>query len=39
MGTEEVYRDAHKARETQLLLAEVERDLEEKNLEWERYAG
>jgi ATP-binding cassette subfamily F protein 3 len=39
LGTEEVYRDPSSARETQVRLAELERDLEEKNLEWERYAG
>ena len=33
---EEVYRDADAVRETQTRLAEVERDLEEKNLEWEQ---
>ena len=39
LGTEAVYKDPNLLRDTQLDLAEVERDLEEKNTEWERYAG
>ena len=39
MGTEAVYRDHEAARETQFRLAEIERDLEHKNAEWERFAS
>jgi ATP-binding cassette subfamily F protein 3 len=35
LGEERVYKDANLARETQLRLAEIERDLEEKNAQWE----
>jgi len=35
LGEERVYKDATLARETQLRLAEIERDLEQKNAEWE----
>ena len=35
LGEERVYKDAALARETQLRLAEIERDLEQKNAEWE----
>ena len=38
LGTEHVYRDAEALRETQLRLAEVERDLEDKNAQWEGWA-
>jgi len=34
---EEVYRDPQAARETQIELAEIERELEQKNSEWESY--
>ena len=37
MATEEVYKEAESLREAQFRLAEVERDLEDKNREWERY--
>jgi ATP-binding cassette subfamily F protein 3 len=36
LATEEVYRDPEATREAQFRMAEVERELEEKNLEWER---
>jgi hypothetical protein len=36
LGEERVWRDATAMRETQSRLAEVERDLQEKNQEWER---
>jgi len=36
LGEERVYRDPPRMRETQQRLAEVERDLEEKNAQWER---
>jgi len=39
MGREEVYKNPDSARDTQIRLAEVERDLEEKNSEWERYVS
>ena len=35
LGEERVYKDAALARDTQLRLAEIERDLEEKNAQWE----
>ena len=35
LGSEEVYRDSDKLRESQFRLAEIERDLTEKNTEWE----
>ena len=35
LGEERVYKDANLARETQLRLAEIERDLEQKNAQWE----
>ncbi|NOT32351.1 MAG: ABC-F family ATP-binding cassette domain-containing protein [Planctomycetes bacterium] len=35
LGEERVYKDAVLARETQQRLAEIERDLEQKNAEWE----
>jgi hypothetical protein len=35
LGEEHVYKDATLSRETQLRLAEIERDLEQKNAEWE----
>ncbi len=35
LGEERVYKDATLARETQLRLAEIERDLEQKNAQWE----
>ncbi len=38
LADEAVYRDAGAAREAQIRLAEVERELEEKNLEWENWA-
>ncbi len=37
LATEEVYRDPDALKDAQFRLAEVERDLEEKNLEWERW--
>ncbi|MEM7308406.1 MAG: ATP-binding cassette domain-containing protein [Planctomycetota bacterium] len=37
LGTEEVYRDPEALKERQYRLAEVERDLAEKNLEWEEW--
>jgi ATP-binding cassette subfamily F protein 3 len=37
LGTETVYRDPTALRETQTRLAELERDLEQKNLEWESF--
>ncbi len=37
LGTEAVYRDPAALRETQTRLAELERDLEQKNLEWESF--
>lgn len=39
MTTEEVYRDADKMRECQMRLAEVERDLEERNQAWEEWVS
>jgi ATPase subunit of ABC transporter with duplicated ATPase domains len=36
LGEERVYKDATLAKETQLRLAEIERDLEQKNAEWKR---
>ncbi len=39
MASEATYRDSDKAREVQFQLAEIERELEQKNAEWERYAG
>jgi ATP-binding cassette subfamily F protein uup len=39
LGEERVYRDPTAMRETQTRLAEIERDLQEKNLEWERWVG
>ena len=38
LATEEVYRNADAMREAQFRLAEVERDLDEKNQEWESFA-
>ena len=37
LATEEVYRDPEALKEAQFKLAEVERDLEQKNLEWEHW--
>jgi hypothetical protein len=37
MGSEEAYKEPDGLRETQFRLAEVERDLEDKNREWELY--
>lgn len=39
LADEAVYRDPDAAREAQYELAELERDLEDKNREWERFAG
>ena len=39
LGTEEVYRDQEAARETQFRIAELERELEEANEEWEQWAN
>jgi hypothetical protein len=36
--TEEVYRNASRMKEAQIRLAEVERELEVKNSEWESWA-
>jgi uncharacterized protein involved in exopolysaccharide biosynthesis len=36
--TEDVYRNAAKMKETQVRLAEIERELEVKNAEWESWA-
>ena len=38
LGSEEIYRDHEACKETQILLAEVERDLDDKNREWEQWA-
>ena len=38
LATEEVYKDAEASREAQFRLAEIERDLDDKNREWERWA-
>ena len=38
LGTEAIYRDAEAMKERQVRLAEVERDLEEKNAQWEEWA-
>ena len=35
LGEERVYKDATLARDTQLRLAEIEKELEEKNAQWE----
>ncbi len=37
MTSEEIYKNPDELRETQFQLAEVERDLEDKNREWEQY--
>ncbi|MEW6071863.1 MAG: ABC-F family ATP-binding cassette domain-containing protein [Planctomycetota bacterium] len=37
LGSAEVYRDGDACRETQIRLAEIERDLGEKNREWEEW--
>ena len=37
LGKEEIYKDPDATRDVQVRLAELERDLEEKNAEWERY--
>ena len=37
LGTEAVYRDPAALKQRQVRLAEIERDLEEKNSEWEQY--
>jgi len=37
LASEAVYKDSERVREAQFELAEVERDLEEKNREWERW--
>ena len=37
LGTEAVYRNPEALKERQFRLAEVERDLDEKNLEWEKW--
>ena len=39
LGEESVYKDANRVRETQHRLAEIERDLEQKNAEWEAMIG
>jgi ATP-binding cassette subfamily F protein 3 len=39
LGTEEVYKDQEAARETQFRIAELERELEEANEEWEQWAS
>jgi len=39
LGTEEVYRDQEAAREVQFRIAELERELEEANEEWEQWTG
>jgi ATP-binding cassette subfamily F protein 3 len=39
LGTEEVYRDQEAAREVQFQIAELERELEEANEEWEQWAN
>ena len=39
LGTEEVYRDQETAREVQFEIAELERELEEANEEWEQWAN
>ena len=39
MTTEEVYRDADKMRDCQMRLAEVERDLEDRNQAWEEWVS
>ncbi len=38
LGSEAVYKDPSASRETQIRLAEIERELEQKNEEWERWA-
>ena len=38
LADEKVYRDPGKMRDAQYRLAEIERDLEEKNAEWEAWA-
>ncbi len=38
LGTEAVYRDPAAVRETQTRLAEIERDLERRNADWESFA-
>ena len=38
LGSEEVYKDADLLRDKQMELAELERDLEEKNAEWEKFS-
>jgi len=38
LGTEEVYKDQEAAREAQFRIAELERELEEANEEWEQWA-
>ena len=37
MASEEVYKNPDQLRDTQYRLAEVERDLDDKNREWEQY--
>ena len=39
LGKEEVYRDQDTAREVQYRIAELERELEEANEEWEQWAN
>ena len=39
LGTEEVYKDQEAAREVQFRVAELERELEEANEEWEQWAS
>jgi len=39
LGTEEVYRDQEASREVQFRIAELERELEEANEEWERWTN
>ena len=39
LGTEEVYKDQDSTREVQFQIAELERELEEANEEWEQWAN
>ena len=38
LGTEKIYRDQAAARDAQYQIAELERDLEQANEEWEQWA-
>lgn len=38
LTSEEIYKDSDKLRDTQFQIAEVERELEEANAEWESFA-